>query len=77
MTLLFLARFLFAADCDRKPPPPPKEAVAACAKLDPGDTCGFETPRGDRIDGTCEYPFEGAPLACVPEGGPPPPPPKD
>ncbi len=48
---------------------PPAEATAACAAQSAGDACSFETPRGDRLEGSCES-IQGT-LACVPAGGPP------
>jgi len=44
---------------------PPPEAIAACGGLSSGARCGFTSPRGDAIAGTCRSPA-GA-LACVPD----------
>jgi hypothetical protein len=46
----------------RRPPP---EAIDACAGLEPGSRCGFTSPRGDRISGSCRA--LGGATACAPE----------
>ncbi len=57
---------------DGPPGSPPPMAVEACAGKAASEACGFEGPRGP-IAGSCRsVPAPGAPLACVPEGGPPP-----
>jgi len=50
----------------RKPPP---EARDACEGKSVGDICGFLTPHGDQLTGTCRTP-PGSGLACVPDGMP-------
>jgi hypothetical protein len=62
-----------SGDGDRCPPPPPREAVEACAKLDAGDACSFESPHGT-VEGECFLPEDApddAPLACKPDAPPP------
>ena len=49
---------------------PPPEAMEACAGAAESDACAFISPRGDEINGTCEY-LPGDEFACLPEGGPP------
>jgi len=46
----------------RRPPP---EAVNACDGSVTGGSCGFISPRGDRVEGACS-PIGGSSLACVP-----------
>ncbi len=50
-------------------PRPPREAIDACADVEPGGTCSFEGRRGEDVVGTCES--LGDVVACKPEGGPP------
>jgi hypothetical protein len=44
---------------------PPPEALDACSGKSDGDACGFTSPRGDQISGSCRTP-PGSGLACVP-----------
>jgi hypothetical protein len=50
----------------QRPPGPPAEAINACAGYSDGDACGFTSPRGDTISGTCHAPPSSS-LACIPE----------
>ncbi len=47
--------------------PPPQEAVQACAGSASGAPCGFFTPCGDEVQGTCRDVADGE-MACVPQG---------
>lgn len=47
------------------PPRPPVEAIQACAGKGAGASCGFISPRGDDVRGTCGEPVPGA-VACMP-----------
>lgn len=44
---------------------PPAEALTACRGKADGAACGFTSPRGDNINGTCRTPPNSS-LACVP-----------
>jgi len=47
---------------------PPQEALSACSGKSDGASCGFISPRGDTISGTCRTPPAQSSLACVPMG---------
>ncbi len=49
------------------PPPPPQEALTACGGLAEGESCGFVTPRGHELNGSCRLVRDDA-MACVPAG---------
>lgn len=73
-TLLFSSTNALAGDGGgykkegRRGPPP--EAIDACAGLEAEAACGFVTPRGHEISGSCFVPpHEGAELACKPTHG--------
>ena len=51
--------------------PPPREAIAACSEKQEKSACGFQTPDGHQMNGTCRAPASDAPAACVPSGPPP------
>ena len=47
---------------------PPPQAVEACANLEDGASCSFESRRGDSVEGTCmNHPGLDS-MSCVPEG---------
>jgi hypothetical protein len=46
---------------------PPTEAIAACSRLNQGDSCTVQTPQGN-ITGTCGMAPDSS-LACIPDGG--------
>jgi len=48
----------------RGPRQPPEQAIAVCVGQPPEAHCGFTSPRGDAISGTCRSVTEN--LACVP-----------
>jgi len=48
-----------------RPMHPPYKALSACNGKSEGDACGFISPRGDNISGTCRTP-PNSNLACVP-----------
>lgn len=50
---------------------PPPEAISACEGKSEGDTVSFETPRGDKLAGTCKMIEEQ--LVAVPANGERPP----
>ena len=45
---------------------PPQEALDACTGRNVGDTCSFETPRGE-LTGECVNPPRSQDLICLPE----------
>ncbi|MHA6323707.1 hypothetical protein [Roseivivax sp. CAU 1753] len=50
--------------------PPPRAALAACEAAAVNAACGFATPDGRQIEGTCRAPDAKSPLACAPAGIP-------
>ncbi len=46
---------------------PPQEAITICKSKSQGDSCSMTTPRGDKINGTCENTPDGKYFACKPE----------
>jgi hypothetical protein len=60
-----LAAPVYAERGHRRGPPP--EALEACAAAEEDAACGFTSPRGDEVAGTCLEKREQ--LVCVPEGG--------
>jgi hypothetical protein len=47
------------------PPQPPSEAIQACNGRNVQAPCGFTSPRGDEIRGSCGEPVQGV-VACMP-----------
>jgi len=49
---------------------PPREALEACANVEPQSACEFSGRDGKSVQGTCMSPKSGVPLACVPANMP-------
>lgn len=52
-----------------RPQGPPPEAIEACEGLTEGDSVSFESPRGDTLEGECQYVDDE--LVAVPKNGRP------
>lgn len=49
---------------------PPREALEACANVDPQSACSFNNRDGETVQGKCMSPKADVPLACVPANPP-------
>tara|TARA_R110002049_G_scaffold12206_1_gene55000 strand:+ start:3233 stop:3640 length:408 start_codon:yes stop_codon:yes gene_type:complete len=49
---------------------PPREAIEACANVDPQSLCSFNGRDGEAVQGECLSPKADVPLACVPSNPP-------
>ncbi len=49
---------------------PPREALAACANVEPQSACTFNNREGEAVQGKCMSPKADVPLACVPANPP-------
>tara|TARA_R110000824_G_scaffold189187_1_gene370606 strand:- start:52 stop:459 length:408 start_codon:yes stop_codon:yes gene_type:complete len=49
---------------------PPREALDACANVDPQSACSFNNREGETVQGRCMSPKADVPLACVPANPP-------
>ncbi|KIN70988.1 hypothetical protein Z945_3453 [Sulfitobacter noctilucae] len=49
---------------------PPREALEACANVEPQSACSFNNREGDTVQGKCMSPKADVPLACAPANAP-------
>ncbi|KIN71260.1 hypothetical protein [Sulfitobacter guttiformis] len=49
---------------------PPREAIEACANVDPQSLCSFNGRSGETVQGKCMSTKADVPLACVPANPP-------
>ncbi|QCO54522.1 hypothetical protein EOK75_00990 [Pseudorhodobacter turbinis] len=49
---------------------PPREALEACANVNPQSACEFSGRNGEAVQGKCMSPEANVPLACVPANPP-------